>query len=114
VRMHARNADVTIPEGVDQVLVEHSWVNDFGAERLTARSGDKTAARSFPISTSPVPVGPVSSQQRLSLSFESPAGAGERTGETRKSRLAVWPIARRLLTEGRDRLSPAYRKLRTN
>lgn len=113
VRLDARHADVAIPAGVDQVQIHLGWSNDFGAERLTVRSDEKTAARSFALSA--VPVVPVSAQQpRLSLSVESPAGAGDRSAETRKSRLALWPIARRLLTEGRDRLSPAYRKLRTN
>ena len=112
VRMDARHADVVVPSGVDSVRVEHTW-HEPAPQNLTVNSAEGSVA--IPYSSSPATVLPVSARQRLSLSIKplSQLAVSDVAKRTRKNRLTLWPITRRLLTEGRDRLSPAYRKFRS-
>jgi hypothetical protein len=99
VRMHARRAEIEPPPGVGSVRVRLPPGTDGAAgEVVVWRTADRagTAAVDHPIG-----LGDASALE-LRLVRQSPPGRPPSPG-----RLRLWPVARRSLTEGRDRLGAA-------
>jgi hypothetical protein len=100
VRPHTRSVDVLVPDGVSRLVVEGGGLG-YETAVIRDRSG---AVAAIPLSESGgeimVSEGPTSLNVRmLSRSAIDP-------NEIPDPRWSPWPVARRLLTEARDRTRP--------
>ena len=99
-RMHSRLVEITVPDGVRQLVIERPWLDSGSSEPLIIVP--KTGSQPETVSAS-VPLSVVPGQQVVVRSGPAPlnfVAALPRRG------LPVWPMARRLLTEARDRVAP--------
>jgi hypothetical protein len=103
VRMHSRHVQVCVPKGVARVCVERAWVGDGTSERLVIGSGGETLfSRAAGTLTEPLAVDggctlDVRSEPCNPRHFSSVAEPG----------IPYWAIARKVMMEARDRLTPA-------
>ena len=98
MRLHARRARVSVPEGVDELVVELPAGHE-EPEREIASAGGTGARFEGRAAILPAP-GP--GELELALAREDAV-------EVRvlaSPRPRAWPLVRRLLTEGRDRAQP--------
>lgn len=102
LRLYTRHADVTVPAGVDRLVVHRPWLEgDLSTERLHIVADGTLQVQVDRSCGSTVAAG-----QRLRIAAVKTSNASVR--RTSGSRLwRPWPVVRRLLTESRDRLSPA-------
>jgi hypothetical protein len=103
VQMHARQVSVEIPEGVETVRVLAQEPLG-GAGWKDVRHGDSDAHMSFKDGTGVSEPLPVSASGKLDLELvaEHPLDPSQ----VRAPGPKAWPLIRRLLVEGRDRLQP--------
>lgn len=112
VRMFSRRAEVDVPEGVDELVVELPPGFEQDGERLSAVSDQSAGGRPEPLrgGTARLPLArrdqPTATTVRLErIDALDPAAVGV-------PRRRVWPLPRRLLVEGRDRVAPVAARLR--
>jgi hypothetical protein len=107
VRLHAGRADIRVPSGIEEVRVEppasmHGLMQPLQyAIRGPSCSAPAACAWNEPISV-------VADETVVVRCGQSAALPDE---ETRYASMKLWPIIRRLLTEGRDRLAPTLRRI---
>ena len=103
VKAYQRRVSVSIPDAVDQLIVERAWVASDESERLTVES--QTDGHLFSAVQ-----GRVSSALQVragdTVDIRSFFGQPLSAGEIRPPRWRPWPVARHFLTGTRDRLYP--------
>jgi len=107
VRMHSRAVAVHVPAGVTQMCIQRSWVADGSSERVViASAGDilfdgPAGALTEPLAVAPGGMLDVRSERPNPRHFSSVA----------EPAVPVWAIARKMMMEARDRLTPALSRL---
>jgi hypothetical protein len=101
VRSYARIFNLTVPSGVTQISIHRP--NSDGATTEGIRIGTPgNTSQFFPsYAGEPIPVQPGAS---LGISFVLPNQIDPNS--VRAPKLRIWPLARRVMTESRDRLAP--------
>lgn len=103
VRMLTKRIEVSVPEGINEILVERAWSEKLMSEALTWRIlGQDSAWKSQP-AEEPVIVPP-------GKTIEIVSGVAEMPVVTEKT-FRLWPLVRRDLTELRDRIAPIRREV---
>ncbi len=105
LRMHSKKIEFLVPDDVHGVVVERPWLTGPAVERLTVEiDGAATVLASVECGRS-IAVKP---GQRICVT----SGVGRPIrSDNPQVRLRLWPFARRLLTESRDRMAPVLRRL---
>ncbi len=109
VRLFARRARVDVPEGVTEMVVSLPFLQAAArGQTLSWSSGATAHGGSLPAS----PGG----RHRFALdgaagTVEVSLRAGADAGEAERLATPAWAVARRLMSEGRDRIVPAYRRV---
>jgi len=105
IRMLTRHVEVCIPEGINQILVERPlwWQSEFMPLAWKAMSDGSEWKHQLPDELIPVPSGEKIeiAFKPLVLPFFDPKSING---------IRLWPVARRQLTEARDRLAPVLRR----
>lgn len=104
IRAFSRKIDVDVPEAVRRVVVEMPEASSPGEETVTVRPVDGSAGTAVTGSVGEALTTPNSSRLEIALSrreFVDPAEAPHPSPR-------LWPIVRRCLTEGRDRVLPLF------
>lgn len=108
IRMHTRLAHVRVPEGVAEIFVDRPWLAEEVTEPVfftwgeTAKQTEEVGGRV---------IGPVRCDGSFSLTVASRPSARLGIAEARQVHLpTLWPYARRLLCECRDRLGSLLRR----
>jgi hypothetical protein len=103
VRMHSRAVTVRIPAGARQICVHRSWIAAGQNERIVIRSNRGTVveglagAQTQPEAVEEGDLVEVRTKRVNPLHYSSVAQPG----------ISLWPIARKMMMEVRDRLTPA-------
>jgi hypothetical protein len=101
--MHSRAVTVRVPSGARQVCVHRSWIAPDQRERIVMRSGRGTViegaagAQTQPEAVEEGDLVEVRTERVNPLHYSSVAQPG----------ISLWPIARKMMMEVRDRLTPA-------
>lgn len=103
VRMGSRRATFTVPAGIRSLIVERPWV-DGCAEPLQVLGGTRLSLATRHRSE-PIPV-----KEKAVLEIVSPHPDAIDPRGVPAPAYALWPVARRMLTEFRDRLYPYIRQ----
>jgi hypothetical protein len=107
VRMHSRAVTVRIPSGARQICLHRSWIAADQRERIVMRSSRGTVverlagAQTQPEAVEEGDLVEVRAERVSQLHFSSVAQPG----------ISLWPIARKMLMEVRDRLTPALSRV---
>jgi hypothetical protein len=96
VRMFTRRATVTVPEGVDRLAVSVAAL-------------DREARTDAPVWTASTASGRAPARETTDV-VEVTLDAPEPPAGVTAPGFAAWPVARRLLAEGRDRLEPLHKQ----
>jgi hypothetical protein len=105
VRMFSKRVCLPVPEGTNQVQVERPWLDDSAEEVVFWRPADDD--RVWRMAGHPETIA-VKGGQSIEIA-SGPAAAGL-TGVHLPGPLRLMPVARRLLTEGRDRALPSLHR----
>lgn len=106
IRMLTRRIEVCVPEGVNQVLVDRSWLKGRDTETVVWKTvGENSEWRPH----HPNESFPVLPCQKIEIVAELPASTLNDAKNFRNFHL--WPVVRRQLTEARDRLTPVIRRI---
>lgn len=103
VRLFARKVNVAIPPGVRRLQVERPWLGENQAERLEVRSGDSSATAAAGAISEPVPLSGASTVEIITH-VENPVHFSRVSNPSLSA--TPWPIARKIIMEARDRLTP--------
>lgn len=107
VRMFTNRIEVQVPEGVDQVIVERSWLRRAGSGRVAWRyQEDEASVWKFHDSDSPISVPVGRKIEIISRLANLPVPDGRSATAFR-----MWPVVRRQLTETRDRVAPLLKRI---
>jgi hypothetical protein len=106
VRLFSRRARLPVPEGVTRLAVELPGHDEWQSEmlELSDRSSERPVEAAFQGGRAQIEV-PKAPEIVLVLRHAETLSAGTLSNR----RIAPWPLFRRLLTEGRDRLAPTLR-----
>jgi hypothetical protein len=107
VKMYSRKICLRVPEGCTQVCLHRPWLNGNTGEGLHVRRGGSVVATINSYQGEPVSV-----RQGEEIEIASIYPDMIDVGKVPVSRSSLWAIARRQLSEGRDRLRPALFRLR--
>jgi hypothetical protein len=100
VKMLSRRCTVPVDEDVKELLVERPWING-ASERLECRHQDRTCAAIEAGAQTP----PIPSPGKGAIELIAPATGARSYQEVPPPPFRVWPRARRLICEARDRLA---------
>ena len=107
LRMHTKQAEIVVPDGVDRIAIERPWLVDEANEALLLYDTEIGPPLS---GSAPGPLFTVRPGQRVRIISgvlpNVPADYLRRDGPR------VWPFVRRLMTEARDRTAPMLRATR--
>ena len=107
--LYSHGVDLSLPPKVRQVLIHAAW-KEANCSGTTIANAPSSSLHSLDQVREP-PIGMVdvdsAGGQRLRISMGMTSGA--HPAVTPKQTASCWPMIRRLLTEGRDRLSPIVR-----
>lgn len=106
VRMFTRRVEIGVPEGTSQIVVQRPWFQ--GAECMTFAWQVKGEGSGWKIHQYEEYI-PVRPGQQIAILSERPIVPGVESTDVRTGHL--WPFIRRQLTESRDRLAPALRRI---
>jgi len=103
IKMYSRRIIVQVPEDIDEMLVERPWIAEDGETEMLVckRTGTgllKLAARRV---STVIPVQPLET-----IELTTVPNTALRYSEMPSPPFRLWPLARRLMTEGRDRVLP--------
>jgi hypothetical protein len=107
VQMHSRGVTVKIPSGVRDVCIHRAWIEPGHTERIVIRSSRGTVfegaagALTPPQAVNGADVIEVRSEPANRLHFSSVPEPG----------IPLWPIARKMMMEARDRLTPTLSRV---
>ncbi len=106
IRMFTRRIEVCVPEGVNEVLVDRSWLKVGKSEPVVWRTFGENSEWKHHHPDEPLSVLP---GQKIEILTELPASPI--TGANSVRNFHLWPAMRRQLTEVRDRLTPVFRRI---
>ncbi|CAD7766611.1 MAG: hypothetical protein DNFNHJIP_00009 [Candidatus Argoarchaeum ethanivorans] len=104
LRMLTKHIEFFIPDGITQICIERPWLEDRVSESLAWRISGESKKWKPQIEIDPITVLPgqrieiVSNVTRHFVIYSK-----------NNSRISIWPMVRRLLAEGRDRVAPVFR-----
>jgi hypothetical protein len=101
VQSYARVFKLNVPSGVTHVSIQRPKVNDAVEERICIRTPGQADQVFSHYNGEPFAVQPVADLEITAFLQEQID-----PGSVRLPNLKIWPFARRILTEGRDRLTP--------
>jgi len=103
IKMYSRRIVVQVPEDIDEMSVERPWIAEDGETEmlLCKRAGTKTLKLTAGRVTTAIPVQPLETIELITV-----PNTTLRHSELRSPSFRLWPLARRIMTEGRDRLLP--------
>ena len=107
LRMHTTQAEIVIPDGVDRIAIERPWLVDEANESLVLCG----TGINPPLTGSGTEEFTVCPGQRIRIISGVPPSAP--ANYLRRDRPRAWPIVRRLMTEGRDRIAPMLRRAKS-
>ncbi len=108
VRAASRRLQISIPEGVEEIQVERPWLLNGELEPLTLTGSQAVMTANQRCARFSVPV---AVKGERSVEVLSPAPGLIDPKNVPLPRMRVWPMARRILTETRDRAYPYFHKL---
>ena len=102
IKMYSRRIVIQVPEGVGEISIERPWIAE-GAEEILdcKRAGTGILKLNAGRATTGIPVQPFDTIELMSV----PNTTLSHT-EVPSPPFRLWPVARRFLTEGRDRVLP--------
>lgn len=102
IKMYSRRIVIQVPEGVGEISIERPWIAE-GAEEILVckRAGTGILKLNVGRATTGIPVQPFDTIELMSV----PNTTLSHT-EVPSPPFRLWPVARRFLTEGRDRVLP--------
>jgi hypothetical protein len=106
IRVFTKQIAISIPDGINQVLVERPWLGESDSSPLAWKVAN--SASEWRSQESNVPIRVVAGQ-KVEIRSELPHIA--HTEDGRSNGVGVWPVIRRQLTEARDRLTPMMRRV---
>ena len=101
LRMHTKQAEIVIPQGVDRIIVERPWLVEEANESLTLCGTGIDPYSTNIGNEEPFAVLPGRRVHIISGLLSSPLG-----DDLLQFRPRPWPIVRRVMTEVRDRITP--------
>jgi hypothetical protein len=103
IGMYSGRIVVQVPEGIDEMTVERPWIAEDGEPQalLCGRVGTETLKLTAGRVTTVIPVQPLET-----IELTSVPNTTLRYSQVPLPPFRLWPIARRLMTEGRDRILP--------
>jgi hypothetical protein len=109
IKMYSRRIVVQVPEGIDEMWVERPWIaeDDETEMLLYKRTGAGTLKSTEGIVTAGIPVQPLETIELTTVPNTTLSYS-----DLPSPPFGLWPLARRLLTEGRDRMLPILFKLK--
>lgn len=106
VQLHTRHACITLPPGTRKVVIERGW-DELDNRRMHVRATETSGqVRDLPSIESGRGVELELTQEATTLDVISPPAQRDASSPNSKDTLDLWPRARRLLTELRDRTYP--------
>lgn len=108
VKLGARNINLSVPEGVHQIVLERPWVAADQLESVHLMRPETVSELSVTHGGRAGPF-PVSSGEQLTVQCATPK---QTTPSLRSTPLRIWPVTRRLACETRDRLLPLFGRVR--
>ncbi len=105
IRMHSRRIELTVPEGIDQVVVEPRSDEEAAERRIVQRrdsEGGDWLSRGV---GEPLPAIP---GKRMEIA--DAVTVGETAPPWGRSSYRLWPLVRRWMAEGRDRMGPVLKR----
>jgi hypothetical protein len=106
IRMFSKRIEVSVPEGVYQILVERPSLQGVESVPLAWRLLGEGSEWKSQRPDDPIPVFP---GQTIVISAEPPTSPC--IDAKNFSKFHLWPVVRRQLTEARDRIAPLLRKV---
>lgn len=102
LRMHSNHIEVSIPEGINEVLVQRPWLEGQTDQLWFGSLEDiNVVPKDF---REPIAVHPC---QQIRIISHKPMESAD--GQELREKFRPWPIMRRIITETRDRLRPNVR-----
>jgi len=103
IKMYSRRIVVQVPKDIDEMSVERPWIAEDGETEmlLCKRAGINTLKLTAGRVTTAIPVQPLETIELMTV-----PNTTLRHSELRSPSFRLWPLARRIMTEGRDRLLP--------
>ena len=109
LRMHTKQAEIVIPNGVDRIAVERPWLVEKANEPLVLGGTGISSSLTEDDTENQFIVRP---GQRISIvSGKAPSA---HAAHLRRDRPRAWPIVRRLMTEARDRVAPMLHRAKSS
>lgn len=108
VKMFTKRIEILVPEEIKQIWVERSWLKESEYEPLVWRILGQAPEWKFQHPEEPIAVQPSQRIEIISNPIMPPLIYAKFV-----TKLHLWPYVRRLLTEARDRIAPALRRLST-
>jgi hypothetical protein len=107
IKMYSRSIAVQVPEGVEEILVERPWMAEEGETEMLLfnRVGKETLKLTAGRVTMGIPVQPLEAIELTTVPNNM-----LHYSDIPSPPFRLWPIARRLMTEGRDRVLPLVSK----
>ena len=101
LRMHTKQAEIVVPDGVDRIAIERPWLTEEANESLVVSSTGIGPPLTIGDTGEHFAVRPGQRIRIISSAATNAPGDHLYCGRPRP-----WPIIRRLMTEARDRLAP--------
>jgi hypothetical protein len=102
IKMYSRHITIQVPDGIDEISMERPWIAEGSEEVLVCKqSRTEILKLNAGRTTTGIPVQPFDTVELMSVP-KSPS----RHTEVPPPVLRLWPLARRFLTESRDRMWP--------
>lgn len=108
IKMYSRRIVLPVPENIDEISVERPWITEDGGETemlLDKRGGTGTLKWTAGRVTRGIPVQPLETIEITTVPNTTLCYS-----EVPSPPFRLWPLARRLLTEGRDRMLPLFKR----
>lgn len=109
IRMFTKRIEIFVPDEINQLLVERSWVKGVNFEPLAWRSIGEELDWTLLRPGEPIPVIPGKVIEIIS-SLPPPFNKDIKTFR----RFHIWPVVRRNITEARDRIAPLRKLVRVS
>jgi len=102
IKMYSRHIVIQVPEGIGEISIERPWIGEGSEEVLVCKQSRAGILKlNAGRATTGIPVQPFDTVELMSVP-KTPL----RHTEVPSPLFRLWPMARRFLTEGRDRMRP--------